>query len=80
MEFFAAMGKWYYQNKKYQFNFAIDTGIIKVDTIAYEKGIKGITSSMTSKFLNYKETKMPAPISGTGSNTGKNTYIVFTNK
>lgn len=80
--FYVAMGKWYYGPNKYSFNFSFDVsnGVMKVKTTAYKQSEQGVSSEMTSKFLNYNSVKMPAPKNGTGSNVGTNTFIIYTNK
>ena len=94
-EFYTAMGKWYYDNTRYGYEVSYKDGIFNINTSSYDKDKTrnnpnddkiGVSAKGTMKFLNYQKEddpykKMPPnPIKGSGSNAGKNTYIVYSLK
>jgi len=82
--YYTAMGKWYYGNNKYQFDFTCDIdaitgaweGITTIKTTTFENGNPAVKASNSSKFLNYSSSVMSTTVDGNGVNT----YIVYTKK
>jgi hypothetical protein len=76
------MGKWYYGNNKYQFEFSCDEdatthnweGVTTMITTTYEKDKAALKATNSARFLNYTSVTMSIITVGTGVNT----YIVYT--
>jgi len=78
INYYTAMGKWFYGKNKYQFDVALNLGVLSITTKAFENNSQSLSSTETSKFINYEPSTMPNAIVGTGTNVGTNSYILYT--
>lgn len=87
--YYTAMGKWFYGNEKYQFEFGYGTegdtgdpndfnGVINIKTYTYEKGnSEALSAKKTTRLLNFNS-NVYSNVFSLHKNSGANIYIVYT--